>query len=342
MNHLYSVSKHNMPALVVKKTPFEGKDIQERHAALHQLEYDQGDYFIPLQEQASYLLPVPGDSTSAIEWRMFDENLYNLSDGTITMEDFAKKFPLNISPVYDDNPFFYNFDKTLPPPFRQLYGLLVLGIGIVVLVISVKKSPDQVKLGFVRPFARHQKLKWFLLVFLLLGVGFMMLEIALFQKLSLYLGNPVSATSVLLFSLLLGVGVGSLSSAWITGRLSLAVIFSTIAVFLLSLAYNYFLDEFLASAASVPLRAGLLTGVLGVAMGFPFPLALRMLKQYRLEAFTNTMWGINGMASVAGSIVAMIIGIEWGFSIVLNIAAVTYLMIPFLLKAKLPATEAKI
>ncbi|MCH2448513.1 MAG: hypothetical protein MK198_00050 [Gracilimonas sp.] len=171
MKHIYVVSKHDMPALVVKKTSFEGKDMQERHAALHQLEYDQGDYFIPFQEQAAFLLPVPDDSTSTIEWRMFDQNLYNLSNGTMTMEDFAKKFPLNISPVYDDNPFFYNFDKILPSPFRQLYGLLVLGLGVVVLVVSVKKSPDQVKLGFVRPFARHPELKGFLLIFLLLGAA---------------------------------------------------------------------------------------------------------------------------------------------------------------------------
>lgn len=326
MNHLYSVSKHNMPALVVKKTPFEGKDMQERHAALHQLGYDQGDYFVPFQEQASYLLPVPNDSTSTIEWSMFDQNLYDLSDGTMTMENFAKKFPLNISPVYDDNPFFYNFDKTLPSPFRQLYGLLVLGFGIVLMVISVKKSPHQVKLGFVRPFARHPNLKWFLMVFLLLGMGFMMLEIALFQKLTLYLGNPVSATSVLLFSLLLGIGAGSLSSAWITRRLSIGVIFSTLAVFFLSLTFNYFLDKFLVSAASVPLQAGLLTGFIGFAMGFPFPLALRMMNNHGLEKYTAAMWGANGLASVAGSVTAMIIGIEWGFTPALAVGGAMYLL----------------
>ena len=65
----------------------------------------------------------------------------------MTMEDFAKKFPLNISPVYDENPFFYNFDKTLSSPFRQLYGLLILGVGIVIWVMSIKAMPGQVKTG---------------------------------------------------------------------------------------------------------------------------------------------------------------------------------------------------
>jgi MFS family permease len=261
---------------------------------------------------------------------MFDQNLYDLSDGTMTMENFAKKFPLNISPVYDDNPFFYNFDKTLPSPFRQLYGLLVLGLGVVVMVVSVKKSPDQVKLGFVRPFARHKKMKWFLLVFLLLGVGFMMLEIALFQKLTFYLGNPVSTTSLLLFSLLSGVGLGSLSSAWVSKRLYISIAISTVLVFILSLAYNYLLDDLLVPASSVQFRAGLLTGLLGIAMGFPFPLALRLMNKHGLGAFTAAMWGANGLASVAGSVTAMIIGIEWGFTEAVFAGGILYLLVALL------------
>jgi MFS family permease len=197
-------------------------------------------------------------------------------------------------------------------------------------VVSVKKRPEQVKTGFIRPYARHPKLKWFLLVFLLLGMGFMMLEIAFFQKLTLHLGDPVSATSILLFSLLLGTGAGSLSSAWISRRLPAAVVLSTVAVFVLSLAYNYLLDDLLATAASVPLRAGLLTGLLGIAMGFPFPLALRMMNKHGLGAFTAAMWGANGLASVAGSVTAMIIGIEWGFTEAVIAGGALYLLVALL------------
>jgi hypothetical protein len=129
-----------------------------------------------------------------------------------------------------------------------------------------------------------------------------------------------------LFSLLLGIGAGSLSSAWITRRLSIGVIFSTLAVFFLSLTFNYFLDKFLVSAASVPLQAGLLTGFIGFAMGFPFPLALRMMNNHGLEKYTAAMWGANGLASVAGSVTAMIIGIEWGFTPALAVGGAMYLL----------------
>ena len=326
MNYLYVVSKHNMPALVVKKKPFEGKDMQTRHAALHELGYDQGEYFVPFQEQASYVLPVPDDSSSTITWSMFDETMYTVSEGTMTMEEVAKNFPLNISPVYDDSPFFYNFDKNLPAPFPQFYGLIVLGIVVLIFPLSVKKRPEQVRTSFIKPFARHPELKRFLLIFVMLGAGFMMLEVSLFQKLSLYLGNPVLATSVLLFSLLLGVGIGSLISARIITRLPAAIVLSIIIVFILSLGYNYLLDELMASTVAGPFRAGLSTGLFGIAMGFPFPLALRLMKLHGLEEFTAAMWGANGLASVAGAVLAMIIGIEWGFTEAIIIGGGLYLI----------------
>ena len=330
MNHLYTIVRHGMPTLIIQKNPFSTEEMKTRHAALHELGFDDGDYFLPFQEQVSRSLAPSHDTSSTLTWNMFDQAMVELSKGTLTLDELVNTASLNIEPVRDDNPFFYNFDKELPSPFRQLYGLIILGIGIVIWVVSVKKRPEQVKTGFIRPYARHPKLKWFLLVFLLLGMGFMMLEIAFFQKLTLHLGDPVSATSILLFSLLLGTGAGSLSSAWISRRLPAAVVLSTVAVFVLSLAYNYLLDDLLATAASVPLRAGLLTGLLGIAMGFPFPLALRMMNKHGLGAFTAAMWGANGLASVAGSVTAMIIGIEWGFTEAVIAGGALYLLVALL------------
>ncbi|WP_139240377.1 hypothetical protein [Fodinibius roseus] len=333
MNHLYTIARHGMPTLIIQKNPFSPEEMKTRHAALHELGFDDGDYFLPFQEQVSRSLALSHDTASTLTWNMFDQTMVNLSKGTLTLDELVNTASLNIEPVRDDNPFFYNFDKELPSPFRQLYGLIILGIGIVIWVVSVKKPSAHVKTGFIRPFARHTKLKWFLMIFLLLGMGFMMLEIALFQKLTLYLGNPVSSTSVLLFSLLLGVGVGSLGSSRITHRLWIAVVISTGAVFALSLAYNYVLEDLMTSAAIVPFRAGLITGLLGVAMGFPFPLALRMMNKHGLGEFTAAMWGANGLASVAGAITAMIIGIEWGFTEVLFIGGVLYLITGLLFTA---------
>ena len=55
------------------------------------------------------------------------------------------------------------------------------------------------------------------------AAGFMMIEIALFQKLTLYIGQPVFTLTVLLTSLLLGTGIGSLTSSLIKNRLATAL-----------------------------------------------------------------------------------------------------------------------
>jgi hypothetical protein len=48
-----------------------------------------------------------------------------------------------------------------------------------------------------------------LTVFSCIGVGFMIMEVSLFQKLVLYLGSPTISLSILLSSLLAGMGMGS-------------------------------------------------------------------------------------------------------------------------------------
>src|SRR5207237_10653868 len=48
--------------------------------------------------------------------------------------------------------------------------------------------------------------------FLLLGTGFMFVEIALVQRFSLFLGHPVYSFSIALFAIILSTGAGSLLS----------------------------------------------------------------------------------------------------------------------------------
>ena len=48
--------------------------------------------------------------------------------------------------------------------------------------------------------------------FLLIGAGFMITEIALLHRMSVFLGHPVYALSIVLFSLILATGIGSFAS----------------------------------------------------------------------------------------------------------------------------------
>jgi hypothetical protein len=48
--------------------------------------------------------------------------------------------------------------------------------------------------------------------FLLIGLGFMFIEIGLIQRISVFMGHPIYALSVVLFSIILSTGLGSLLS----------------------------------------------------------------------------------------------------------------------------------
>jgi hypothetical protein len=54
------------------------------------------------------------------------------------------------------------------------------------------------------------------LYFALIGAGFMMVEIGLLQRMTVFLGHPIYSLSVLLFSLILTTGIGSFLSGTFT------------------------------------------------------------------------------------------------------------------------------
>ena len=56
----------------------------------------------------------------------------------------------------------------------------------------------------------------FLLYFLFIGAGYILIEVALIQKFVLFLGHPIYALTVVIFSLLVSSGLGSyFSRDWI-------------------------------------------------------------------------------------------------------------------------------
>jgi hypothetical protein len=83
--------------------------------------------------------------------------------------------------------------------------------------------------------------------------------------------------------------------------------------------------------AAVPLTqvqriavAAVLTFPFGFLMGMPFPLGLRRHAQDPLGAPVSSLWGINGVASVVGSIAGMMIAVAAGFTWVFVGGAVCY------------------
>lgn len=58
-------------------------------------------------------------------------------------------------------------------------------------------------------------------------------------------------------------------------------------------------------------------------MGMPFPTGLKILKKF-FERDVGWMWGVNGVASVMGSVLAVVIAILLGFTVALVLGAIMY------------------
>ena len=115
----------------------------------------------------------------------------------------------------------------------------------------------------------------------LIGIGFMMVEIGLLQRISVFLGHPVYALSVVLFSLILSTGIGSLVSERVPLDSSARLVsWSALTSLYLLLLPSGCLTSCSGLSAGLLLRAGLAVLVLapaGFLMGFGFPTGMRLV-----------------------------------------------------------------
>jgi hypothetical protein len=68
----------------------------------------------------------------------------------------------------------------------------------------------------------------------------------------------------------------------------------------------------------------LLLAPLGLLMGMPFPLGIRLVDRVN-PALVPWAWGVNGFSSVVGSILAVMIAQSYGFAVVIGLAIIIYL-----------------
>lgn len=322
MKHIYTLASGMMPTIVIKRHPFDSLAAASRHQRIHQAGYDRGNFYVPYVPQKT-VRPVDRLKIE-FEWRMFDQILVNISDGKLTMNQLINSTTIDLSPVSDDSPFFYKFEPALPQPFGLFSLFIVIVIGLFSVPILFVRKNSRTNRPILEPFAAYPAMKVFLSVFFLLGVGFMLIEISLLQKLTLYIGQPIKALSVLLFSLLLGTGIGSLCSSLAKKHLDRIIAAAALLVIILAIIYQAYLANIFAVELNPSLVAAASLLPLGFFLGFPFPLTIRLMKEHTLDTYVDWMWGVNGIASVVGSALTMIIGILSGFTAALYLGVALY------------------
>jgi hypothetical protein len=249
---------------------------------------------------------------------------------------------LDLSPPSDDRPFFFYTVKpahalSVIDDWRRLtrdnLGLLILLI-LLGLVLSL------VVLFFVLPLFvfRRDVLRGdrlgkarFLAYFVALGAGFITVEIALMQKFILFLGHPTYALVVVLFALLIFSGIGSYRCRNIAvERITATIVRNLLFLAGLVLLYLFLLSPLfdalvtLPRAVRIPL-AVLLTAPLGLLMGTFLPLGIRASGE-RFGELVPWAWGLNGAASVFGSVLAIALAMNLGFNLALVVGLGFYLL----------------
>jgi hypothetical protein len=156
----------------------------------------------------------------------------------------------------------------------------------------------------------------------------MCIQIPLLQRLSVYLGHPTYTFSIVLFTMILAAGLGSVASDRIDARSSRvirALPFAIAALILLdALLMPIALDATLAfGLASRTIVSVAFVAPLACAVGCCFPIGMRLVRGHS-ESVTAWMWGVNGAAGVLASIVAVMISMWLGIGANLVVAAVLY------------------
>ena len=254
-------------------------------------------------------------------------------------QEFFKDYAYNVKPATDDRPYFFDFFRWRSlPRFIESHGrhwFQRLELGHVVLGISLVQIVAAAIFLLLLPlfiWARQQTTTAIpaLFYFLLLGFGFLALEMSLMQRFTLLMGDPLLAAAAVLSGFLFFSGCGSLSSQrWVRSS-STAIALSGLAIVLIAplvLFLSQFLLGFVATWNTVSRFVFTLSLLAPLAffMGWPFPAGMSLLQESS-PAMLAWAWGINGFASVAAAPLTVLLAMSLGFRLVLVLAVTAYLL----------------
>ncbi len=261
---------------------------------------------------------------------------------TVDREAFFANYQYNVTPVNDNRPFFFytvqprdilNFltitsqesaDYKINRAVPMLFG--VLFVSVVATLVTLLLPP--LVLGQRLPQSRSLRL--FLLYFVCLGAGYIMIQVSLIQKFVLLLGHPTYALTVIIFSMLISSGLGSFYSKRIVKnnpeRLRIVLLLIVILVPVL----GYFAGLVSDLGPAWPLAVKMLITVLVIAplgflMGIPFPTGLATLEGWDSSA-VRWGWSMNAASSVLGSAMAIFFAIYLGLYQTLVLGGLLYLV----------------
>jgi hypothetical protein len=237
-------------------------------------------------------------------------------------------------PISDDRPYLVGsglrskanrFELLIGGLYRPLLKVMgILGFVFLLLPFVVRRPGGGEK---VRVDPR------LLLILALTGVGFMFIEMAGIYKYQLYLHHPTLAMIVVLSSMILGAGLGSLHSGTIPddrkeiciAPYSGGAVLGSIALFLIVPLWGHRFLLWLPMPVLLPLVFLAFAG-LGFLLGHVVPLSIDSYS-HRQSNLLAWCWAITVSGSVIGTVLASILARDYGMFLVAILGILSYLCV---------------
>ena len=262
----------------------------------------------------------------------------------------VKKYPdIKLLPATDDNPYFEHTtdftdiglgsikesfsqgDRAMITMIQKPVAestLIVLMLQTVLISALLIFLPIYLKSRKDKEAKKIKKGKY-ITYFALLGLGYIIIEICLIQRFTLFLGQPVYTMLTVISTMLLFSGIGSMYSEKILSLFKNKPLPVFVIIAALTLLIGLLSPALFSSLARLEILWRVVISVVLIAplaffMGIPFP--------YGMSRITNNTkylvaygWGVNGFFSVMGSVLVVMLSMSYGFSVVFILSACLYI-----------------
>jgi hypothetical protein len=320
-NHLFLASSGPLSTLIVGRAPLSRQDV----ALLRETTTRLGFTILVGPD-----LPAASPALKAI---------MNAPDAA-ALTALSATLHQDVSAPTDDRPFFFNQLRMTDP--QAMLRAMQVRSGVIsgnvdatiTLLIIILLSLILVVLTIILPaLPSVQRVSARLIglgtaYFVLIGLGFMLVEIGVIQRLSLFLGHPIHGLAVGLFAIILSTGIGSIvSDRWPITKTRQAVLWCgvlTIYLALLPFGLPLLVASFEAYRILVrAVAAVLVVAPLGLLLGFGFPTGMRLVNAIDPRP-TPWFWAINGAAGVLAASIAVAVNIAFSINVSIWLGAACY------------------
>ena len=306
--------------LMCKKSAFTNEEIEKAEKIAREMAFDI--VYTPLSQKDNY----------------FTKFILETDE-----KQFFKNYPFRIEPPTDNEGFFFHMLKLKDFwrvfKFKNIEGGQLHNYYSVFILITILIIASILSLLFIFLPLLFRKAKFlvpkkealrYILYFAFLGLGFMLIEISLIQRFSIFLGHPTYSITIALFSILLFSGIGSLLTSKLNMKIS-KVIFALILTGIVFLVISFSFLKIQGSLISKSFLSILFLAPLGLFMGMPFPSGINLLDK-KDRQLIPWAFGINCITSTIGSVLTLILYINSGFRITFLAALVFYLFALVIIK----------